>query len=267
MDQVLLTTESADGTEIAYETDGAGPPLVIVGGALNGRGTAAVLLPQLADRFTVVRYDRRGRGDSGDTPPYAPEREVEDLEAVIAAVGGPVYAFGHSSGAALVLFAARRGAPIVRMVLYEPPFLVDDGREPLPADWLERLRAASPADAVELFLTEAVGVPAPMVEQMKAGPMWPQLVAIGHTVLYDNTIMWPYQQGEPLPRQWADEVRTTPTLVIDGGKSPAWMRNAAAATAELLPGARALTLADCDHGAPPEVIGPVLSDFFEGGER
>ena len=266
MDQVLLTTKSADGTEIAYETDAAGPPLVMAGGALNGRGSAAVLLPQLADRFTVVRYDRRGRGDSGDTPPYAPEREVEDLEAVIGAVGGPVYAFGHSSGAALTLFAARRGAPIRRMALYEPPFLVDDARAPLPADWLERLRAASPAEAVELFLTEAVGVPAPMVEQMKAGPMWPGLAAIGHTVLYDNTIMWPYQQGKPLPREWAYEVGSTPTLVIDGGRSPAWMRNAAAATADLLPGAQALTLADCDHGAPPEVIGPVLSDFFGGGQ-
>lgn len=267
MDRVLLKTKSADGTEIAYETDGAGPPLVVVGGALNGRGSAAVLVPQLVDRFTVVRYDRRGRGDSGDTPPYVPEREVEDLEAVIAAVGAPVYAFGHSSGAALVLFAARRSPPIKRMALYEPPFFVDDTREPMPSDWLERLRAASPAEAVELFLTQAVGVPAPMLEQMKGGPMWPQLVAVGHTVVYDNTLMWPYEQGKPLPREWADEVGPTPTLVIDGGHSPEWMRNAAAATADLLPGARRLTLEDCDHGAPPEVIGPVLTDFFGEEDR
>jgi hypothetical protein len=86
-------------------------------------------------------------------------------------------------------------------------------------------------------------------------------------VLYDNTIMWPYQQGEPLPREWAHEVGPVPALVIDGGRSPAWMRKAVAATADLLPGARRMTLEDCDHGAPPEVIGPVLSDFFGGGER
>jgi pimeloyl-ACP methyl ester carboxylesterase len=265
---MLTKTRSADGTEIAYETDGVGPPLVIVGGALNSRGSAATLLPELTDHFTVVRYDRRGRGDSGDTQPYAPEREVEDLAAVIDAVGGPVFAFGHSSGAALVLLTTGRGVPIARMVLYEPPFMVDDSAPPLPADWLDRLRALDPAGRVELFLTEAVGVPAPAIEQMKAGPAWPAMVSVGHTVLYDNTLMFPYEQRQPLPPEWADEVGPVPTLVIDGGRSPAWMRNAVAATAELLPAGRRVTFEDCDHSAPPEVIGPVLTEFFtEGGEQ
>src|SRR4051794_1052759 len=172
MNGTLLKTKSADGTEIAYETDGSGPPLIVIGGAMNTRQSAAPLVPLLSDRYTVVRYDRRGRGDSGDTQPYAPEREVEDVEAVIAAVGGPVLMFGHSSGAALVIHAARRGAPIAKMVLYEAPFIVDDSRPLLPPDHLERLRAMDPGEAIEYFLTVAVQVPPPMIEEMKAGPMW-----------------------------------------------------------------------------------------------
>src|SRR6476469_542867 len=120
----------------------------------------------------VVRYDRRGRGDSGDTQPYAPEREVEDLEALVAAVGGEqVYAFGHSSGAHLVLELARRGAPLAGIVLYEPPYIVDETRPPLPADHLERLAGLDPGGAIEYFMTVAVGVPQPMVDGMKASPM------------------------------------------------------------------------------------------------
>jgi pimeloyl-ACP methyl ester carboxylesterase len=263
MSQTLLHTQSADGTTIAYETDGSGPPLLLIGGALNNRGSAIPIVPLLADRYTVVRFDRRGRGDSGDTPPYAPERELEDIEALIADVGGPVFVYGHSSGAALALHTARRGAPITKLALYEPPFIVDDSRPPLPADHLERLRSMSGGDALEYFMTVAVGMPQAMVDGMRSTPMWAQLERVAHTLIYDNTIMYPEQHGRPLPREWADEV-TMPTLVMDGGKSPAWMRNAALDLADVLPTARHLTVDDCDHAVPPETIAPILTDFFEG---
>src|SRR4051794_5453690 len=259
----LLKAQSPDGTEIAYVTDGAGPRLVIVGGAMSTREGGAPLLPLLSERFTVVRYDRRGRGDSGDTPPYAPERELEDLEAVIAAVGGPVLVYGHSSGAGIALHVARRGGAISKLVLSEPPFIVDASRPPLPPDHLERLRAMSRADAVAYFLTEAVQVPPPAIEQMKASPMWADLLPVAHTTVYDNELMWPDEQGRPLPREWADEVGDLPTLVIDGGESAAWIRNAVEATAELLPNGRRLTLEGCGHSAPPETLAPVLTKFFE----
>jgi pimeloyl-ACP methyl ester carboxylesterase len=265
MSQTLLHTQSADGTTIAYETDGAGPPLLLIGGALNNRGSAAPLVPLLADRYTLVRFDRRGRGDSGDTPPYAPERELEDIEALIADVGGPVFVYGHSSGAALALHAARRGAPIAKLALYEAPFIVDASRSPLPEDHLERLGSLPPGDALEYFMTVAVGMPQAMVDGMRQAPIWPQLEGVAHTLIYDQTIMHPEQHGRPLPREWGAEV-TMPTLVMDGGKSPAWMRNAAQGLADVLPTARHLTVDDCDHAVPPETIAPILADFF-GGDR
>jgi pimeloyl-ACP methyl ester carboxylesterase len=262
MEGTLLKTRSADGTEIAYETDGSGPPLLLVGGALNSRQSSADFVPHLADRFTVVRYDRRGRGDSGDTQPYAPEREVEDLQALADAVGGPVYAFGHSSGAALVLLLAASGGSVARMALYEPPFFVDDSRPPLPADHLERFRRGGPEDWLEHFLTEAVELPPAALEQTKASPMWAGMLPVAHTLLYDNTLMWPYEQRQPLPQEWREQVGAVPTLVMDGGLSAQWMRNAARATATLLENARYMTIEDCAHGVPPERLAPVLSDFF-----
>jgi pimeloyl-ACP methyl ester carboxylesterase len=265
MSQTLLHTESADGTTIAYETDGAGPPLLLIGGALNDRNSAAPLVPLLADRYTVVRFDRRGRGDSGDTQPYAPERELEDIEAVIAEVGGPVFVYGHSSGAALALHTARRGAPISKLALYEPPFIVEDSRPLLPADHLERARSLPPGEALEYFMTVAVGMPQAMVDGMRSTPMWAQLEGIAHTLIYDHTIMYPNQHGVPLPREWGAEV-TVPALVLDGGRSPAWMRNAVQALADVLPTARRRTVDDCDHAVPPETIAPILDDFF-GGDR
>lgn len=266
MTELLQTVRSADGTPIAYEAEGSGQPLLLVAGALNTRHGAAAFVPLLSDHYTVVRYDRRGRGDSGDTQPYGPEREVDDLLALIDAVGPPVLVFGHSSGAALALHAARRGASIEKLAIYEPPFFVDDSRSPLPADHLDRLRAMAPEEALEYFLTEAVQVPPAAVAGMKSDPMWEDLVSVAHTLIYDNALMWPDEQGKPLPREWADEIGAIPTLAIDGGDSPAWMRNSVQAVAELLPNARRLTLEGCTHAAPPETVAAVLIDFF-GGER
>lgn len=176
------TTErarSADGTEIAFELAGDGRPLVVVGGALNARGSAGPLVEALSSSFTVIAYDRRGRGDSGDTAPYAVEREIEDLVAVIRAVGGPALLLGHSSGAALALEAARGRSDVDALVVYEPPFVVDDTRPPVPDGYVRRLDElvgdGRRGDAVAYFLEAGVGLPRAAVDGMRVSPMWPSL--------------------------------------------------------------------------------------------
>jgi pimeloyl-ACP methyl ester carboxylesterase len=189
---------------------------------------------------------------------------MEDLEALIEAVGAPALVFGHSSGGALALHVARRGARIEKLAIYEPPFFVDDARVALPPDYLERLQALSPEEALEYFLTVAIQLPPPALEASKHDPSWPGLVSVAHTLIYDNVLMWPEEQRGPLPREWADDVGELPTLVMAGGDSPAWMRNAAQAVAELLPNARRLTFEGCTHAAPPERVAAALIDFFGG---
>lgn len=258
------TTLSRDGTAIAYETTGTGPALIFVNGALTERSAVAPVAALLASHFTVFAYDRRGRGDSGDTYLYAPVREVEDLEAVIRAAGGQAFVFGHSSGAAIALEAAVRGLAITRLALYEPPYIVDDSRPPLPADFVPILRmhvaAGHPGDAVEHFWRVAILMPPEAISQIRNSPMWPKFEAIGRTVPYDAEVLGDHASGKPLPAEWAR--MTIPTLVIDGGNSSTQLRNAAAAVAALLPNAESVTLEGQGHGAPPEVLAPVLETFF-----
>jgi pimeloyl-ACP methyl ester carboxylesterase len=156
----MNTVTSGDGTTIAFDRSGEGPPLVLVGGALSDRLAAGSLTEALAPRFTVIAYDRRGRGDSGDTAPYAVEREIEDLEALVAEAGGSAFVFGHSSGAALALEASARGLPATKLALYEPPFIVDDGHEPLPDDYVERLARLAESAGVTPWSTSSSAAPA-----------------------------------------------------------------------------------------------------------
>jgi len=256
---------SNDGTTIAFERSGEGPPVVIVGGALSDRTAAAPLAAELSDPFTVVAYDRRGRSDSGDTPPYAVDREIEDLQALIAAVGGSAFVFGHSSGAALALEAAGRGLSITKLALYEPPFIVDDSRPPLPEDYdahLDELVAVGRrGDAVEYFMTVAVGVPTEMVAGMRDSPAWPFMEALAHTIAYDGAVMGDAMAGDTKPlERWASV--TVPTLVMDGGASPDSLRNAARALVDVLPNVEHRTLEGQDHGPALEVLAPVLIEFF-----
>ncbi|MFL6138180.1 MAG: alpha/beta fold hydrolase [Frankiaceae bacterium] len=250
---------SADGTPIAYELAGSGPPLVIVLGAFCDRRTAASLAKHLAQACTVITYDRRGRGDSGDSPPYAVDREIEDLAAVIDEAGGPAAVFGHSSGAILALEAAAHGVPISKVMAYEPPYIVDAGR-PRPAGLAARTRALVDAgqrdEAMTLFLTEGVQVPAPVVEGMRTAPMWAGMRSIAHTLPYDLAICGDYVM--PVDRLNRVDV---PALVISGERSPAWMRDAADALAATLPSARRVTLDGQDHGAADDVLAPVLAGF------
>jgi pimeloyl-ACP methyl ester carboxylesterase len=263
---VVEMTSSADGTPIAFDRIGTGPALILVGGAFNDRRTPAELAERLAEGFTVHTYDRRGRGDSGFTEPYAVEREIEDLQAVIEAAGGSAHLFGHSSGGALALETAARSISVTKLAVYEAPYIVDDSRPPLPDDYIEHLEELTAAgkskEIVAYFMTAAVGMPPEMVEPMLDSPMTDSMANIAHTVSYDGRVMLRgSMHGEPLPLEWRDAV-TIPTLVMDGGNSPAWVRNSARALVQLLPDVCYRTLAGQDHGATPEAIAPVLEDFL-----
>lgn len=261
----MNTVTSNDGTTIAFDRSGGGPPVILVGGALSDRTAAARLAALLAPRFTVISYDRRGRGDSGDTPPYAVDREIEDLAALIDAAGGDAFVFGHSSGAALALHAAAAGIAIPRLALYEPPFSVDDSRVALPADYgshLDELIASGRrGDAVEYFMTVAVAAPPELVAGMRHSPGWPAMEAMAHTITYDNAVMGDTMRGSPAPLRRFAAVQA-PTLVMDGGASPAWLQNAARALASVLPDAQHRTLEGQTHGFDPAVLAPVLVEFF-----
>jgi pimeloyl-ACP methyl ester carboxylesterase len=260
---------SKDGTHIAYDKLGEGSALVLVGGAFNTRtfGPNGGLAPLLAERFTVINYDRRGRGESTDTAPYSMEREIEDIQALIEAEGGSAHVFGISSGAALALEAANRGLPIAKLALYEAPFVVDDSRAPVPDDYFERLQAMVASDrrsdAIRLFMRQGVGVPAVFVVMMRIMPAWSKLKAVAPTVIYDAAIVDDYQKGRPLPTDRWTSV-TMPTLVAVGGKSPDWMRHAMSGLAQVLPNAEHRTLEGQTHIVKPDALAPVLVEFFEG---
>jgi pimeloyl-ACP methyl ester carboxylesterase len=263
---VVEKVRSKDGTEIAYDRMGDGPAVVGVGAAWNDRMSAAPLAQLLASDFSVYTYDRRGRGDSGDTAPYAVEREFEDMEAVIDAAGGSAYAFGVSSGAALALEATAAGLPISKLAMYEPPYIVDDSRTPIPDDYVEHLdQLASEGKRNEIlryFMTVAAGMPAEIAEQMAQSPMAKAMEPLAHTVAYDGRVMLRGgMNGQPLPARFTDSV-TVPTLVMDGGASPAWMRNAARALNAILPDVQYRTLEGQDHAAPPDALAPEIEEFF-----
>jgi pimeloyl-ACP methyl ester carboxylesterase len=260
---------SKDGTTIAFDTSGKGPGVVLVGGALSDRSAAGPLATLLAPDFTVFSYDRRGRCDSGDTSPYKVEREVEDIEALIEEAGGSAFVFGISSGAALALQAAAHLKSIKRLALYEPPYIVDDTRPPIPEDFvtqMERLLAAGcRGDVVELFMTQGVGVPAEFVAAMRQDPSWSQLESLAHTLIYDISIMGYSQPGRPLPAELTRRAASVkaPTLVMAGGASPAWLHNAAQAVAKVIPSAQTRILEGQTHAVAPDVLAPVLIEFFK----
>jgi pimeloyl-ACP methyl ester carboxylesterase len=230
------TTESADGTTLAFDLDGTGPPIILVGGAFNTRSTTAPLAAALSDRFTTLNFDRRGRGESGDTPPYAVEREIEDIDALIRAAGGSAAVFGYSSGATLGLKAAASGSDISKLVVYDAPFAVDASHPRLPAGFADELvrlvEAGHRGDAVELYQRVAVGLPDEFITRMRQAPFRPALEAIAHTLSYDARVV-----GDlTLPTDLISSI-STPTLVVDGEASPPIMRAAAEALVETLPAA------------------------------
>ncbi|MEV0071256.1 alpha/beta hydrolase [Amycolatopsis sp. NPDC050768] len=263
----MPTTASADGTTLGYTRVGTGPSLVLVDGAMCYRGSTPndAIAKELAGRFTVFTFDRRGRGESGNTLPYDVEREVEDVAAVVKEAGGEAGLFGISSGAVLALEAAQRGVPTNKLAVYEPPFVVDGSRKPLERDYTEKLEQAvkgdNRAEAVRLFMRVGVELPAPMVAMMRIMPAWPKLKRVAHTLPYDNALMDGNQAGRPLPEgRWSGIA--APTLVIDGGKSPQWMRAGVSQLARTLPGATYRTLPGQAHLVKAKALAPVLAEFF-----
>ncbi len=257
---------SKDGTAIAFDRIGNGPPVILVDGALcyRGMGQSGQLAELLAQHFTVFTYDRRGRGNSSDTAPYAMEREVEDIAALLSEAGGAAFVWGTSSGAVLALEAANRLSGITKLALYEAPFIVDDSRFTTEDGWVrigEAVAADRRSDAVKLFL-KLVGVPGFFIALMRLMPTWSKLKAVAHTLPYDGAIVRDNQTGKPLPAsRWASV--TIPTLVMDGGKSPAWMRHANRSLASVLPNAQYRTLEGQTHTLKPKAHAPSLVEFFK----
>jgi pimeloyl-ACP methyl ester carboxylesterase len=261
------TVSSADGTPIAVQRTGSGPPVILIGGAFNDRSSVAGLAAVLSADFTAVTYDRRGRGDSGDSSAYAVEREIDDLAAVIRYAGGPAGVFGHSSGAVLALEAAARGLDIAKVAAYEPTYVIDGTRSRPPDDMAGRLRALIDAgqrdEAAALFLAENAGMPAEIIDGMRTSPMWGSLTGLAHTLPYDVTLCGP---GMRLPASRL-AVITIPVLAIGGGASPPWLPAAAQAVADAIPGARCVTLDGQDHGVlqQPDALRPLLTSYFGPG--
>ncbi|WP_290060152.1 alpha/beta fold hydrolase [Amycolatopsis solani] len=256
-----MNVTSADGTPIFFEQRGSGAPVILVGGAFNDRTTVAGLASVLADDFTTIAYDRRGRGDSGDTPSYAMEREIEDIAALIAHVGGSASVFGHSSGAVLALETAAAGLPIDRVVAYEPPYATSEHPRGDVLGEVEAQLAAGDRDGAVATFLQVAGTPAEMIEGMKQAPVWGWFTALAHTLPYDLTICGPGAR----PREDHLARVSAPTLVIGGGASPEALQAGAQAAAVAVPGARYETLAGQDHGVLqyPETLRDLLTGFLK----
>lgn len=265
------TVTSADGTTIAYTAWGAGDPVIIIDGATAYRATTphnAATAGLLTDEFCVLNYDRRGRGQSGDTRPYAVEREYEDLTAIIEQAGGGRQAtvFGWSSGGNLVLNAAHNGVPIARIAVFEPNAAVDDARPPLPDDYVERLDAAiaagRPGDAVALFMTAAVMMPEDAVAGMREQDFWPALEAIAPTIAYDGRQVGDALSGRPLRADLWDRINV-PVLVMHGVDTWPALAAGARAIAAHLPTATLKPVPGQEHSTTPEVLAAELRTFIK----
>ncbi len=244
---------SADGTELAYEVEGAGPPVVVVTGAFCDRNTTADLAALLAPDFTVVRYDRRGRGDSGDAPDYAVDREVEDLAAIIGVVEGPASVYGHSSGATLALLGAAAGLPMATLVVYEPPNRVSaEATVALHEALTSALAGGDRAAAVRAFLADAIGLPPEVIATAEHWPSWDGMCGIAHTLPYDVAVVG----HEPGP---ALAGITAPTHVLHGGLSKEWSGDD---LLRAIPGSVGREVPGQDHGIGAEAIAPELRTIF-----
>jgi len=263
----METVTSKDGSRIAYDRIGEGPKVILVAGALGSRDFKQMsqLAELLAERCTVINYDRRGRGDSTEVKPFSIEREVEDLAAVIEAEGGSASLWGWSSGGALALRASAAGIGVERLSVYEVPFIVTESERPT-RDYGERLDALVAADdrsgAVKHFMRNAIGIPAPFVAAMRLTPMWKRMKATAHTLPYDWAALGAeHMYGAPLQAgEWAGV--KAQTLVVCGEKSPELLRAGSQALAEALPNAELRELAGVSHNVKMNVLAPVLAEFF-----
>ncbi|MFI9808901.1 alpha/beta fold hydrolase [Streptomyces sp. NPDC052301] len=250
---------SRDGTTIAYEQAGEGPPIVLLNGSFRDHTIFDALVPELSPHLTTFVYDRRGRGESGDSPEYAVQREIEDLEAVIEAAGGSAVVFAGSTGANLAVEAALAGAPISKLALHEPFYRVGDYPMP-PWNVAKTLRVLLSeerrTEAVEYFLGALLGLTPDTVADWRKGPIWAINEANAHTLVYDTAICGDYK----VP---ADRLADYPTeaLVLNSDHTSAWLRAAAQATADALPNGRSLELPGSWHRIDMDVLGRTLVEF------
>lgn len=251
---------SRDGTIITYDKRGDGPVLILVLGALNKRGSGKKLAELLEDHFTVISYDRRGRGDSTDMPPYSTDKEVDDIEALIDELGGSAYLYGHSSGAILALLTAKKiGTKVTSVALYELPYDADPAARAMAEAYrreLDQLLAEDKrGDAVSLFV-KSVGVTDKQIEAMKRLPMWKGLTAMAPTLAYDTIELM-----ERYPATDSGKV-TTLTLVMYGGDSPAFMGDTARQLSQTIPNAQLRSLEGQTHDVKADVLAPVIAEFY-----
>jgi len=254
--------KSKDGTIITYDQLGSGPVVILVSGGSVDKGSNAALAEAMSRNFTVYNYDRRGRGESGDTQPYAVQREVEDIEALADQAGGSAFLYGSSSGAALALYAASKlPTKIKKLALYEAPYILDNSRPRPPANtasiYREMIADGRPDDAVEYFMTKVVGLPEEFAAEARTSPWWPAQIALAPTLAYDAEIMADYS----LPTQVATAV-AVPTLVVGGGATWEWLLDTQKALAKAIPGAEYKTLEGQTHQVDAEALAPVLTEFF-----
>jgi len=254
---------SKDGTSLAYDKIGNGPPIILFDGAFCSRnfGPTPKLAPLLASSFTVYAYDRRGRGDSGDTKPYAVEREIEDLETMIDHAGRSAFVFSISSGAILALRAAASGINIRKLAVYEPPFLVGDVKHRPPADHTEQLTKLVSedrlSDAMKYYLTKVIGVPRFIPAVMQLLPLWSKMKVNARALPYDSAVCGDFRlQVEELNSM------TIPTLVMAGSKSPQMLRDAMKAVSNRIPGAQRRVLDGQTHNVSAKALAPVLVEYF-----
>lgn len=256
----LRTTNSADGTKIAVDVSGSGPAIVLISGGSVDRGSNAGLAAALQGSFTVYNFDRRGRGDSGDTAPYAVEREIEDVAAVIALAGGHAHLYGSSSGAGLALEAAAAGVPVDKLVLWEPPYAVDPALRP-PADSVEQLdrlvAEGRRGDAAAYFMADMVRLPAEFVGFARTQPWWAAQEALAHTLAYDARVMGDYS----VPVDKAARI-AAPTLILTGSASFALFKPTAEALASAIPDGRSAVLEGQEHNVDPAKLGPAMVAFL-----
>jgi len=260
----VTTVLSKDGTPIAFERTGKGPALIVIDGALCSRafGPTAKLAPLLADHYTVYRYDRRGRGESGDTAPYASAREVEDVAALMDHAGGSASLLGLSSGGALALECAVARLGVQKVIAYEPPYVDDDGTRGGARHEMELRRlvdAGQRGDAVTYFMRDMVGAPAFMTVVMKLMPwIWSKLRAVAHTLPYDAAVMTAFR----VPRMRFGSI-ARPVLVLNGTKTDPRLKAAARVIADIVPGAQHRELAGQTHNVSPAALAPAVREFLD----
>jgi pimeloyl-ACP methyl ester carboxylesterase len=263
----MNTVTSKDGTKIAFDKQGEGPAVILVDGALCTRsfGSKPELVKLLAQHFTVYSYDRRGKGESGDTLPYPVEREIDDIEALIDDTARPACLYGHASGAALILEAAiKLGNKVKALAMYEAPYNDDDQAQRAWNEYIaqltELLAAGQRGDGVALFM-KLVGMQADQIEGMRQAPIWPMFEALGPTLAYDHTAILGKDASVPAARA---ATLTIPVVVMSGGASYPFMTDTARALSRAIPYAELRTLPGQTHDVNPDILAPVLVNFFSG---